>query len=93
MTPNTKYFTFIFQFFIVLRFALFFDNVFSEKDNEYLNFSLTNHFCGVILTKKTDEVKVMNTYRFSKHDMLNSWLAKYDYDTCRSMPLYSHRKK
>ncbi len=35
----------------------------------------------------------MNTYRFTKHDMQNSWLAKYDYDTCRSMPLYSFRKK
>ncbi len=35
----------------------------------------------------------MNTYRFTKHDMQNSWLVKYDYDTCRSMPLYSFRKK
>ena len=35
----------------------------------------------------------MKTYLFKKHDMQNSWLAKYDYDTCRSMPLYSHRKK
>lgn len=52
MTPKAKYFTFIFQFFIVLRFALFFENVFSEKDNEFLNLSLTNHFCGIIVTKK-----------------------------------------
>ncbi len=35
----------------------------------------------------------MNTYLLKKQDMQNSWLAKYDYDTCRSMPLYSFRKK
>ncbi len=29
----------------------------------------------------------MNTYLLKKHDMQNSWLAKYDYDTCRLIPL------
>jgi len=51
MTPKAKYFTFIFDFFEIRPFALFFDNSFSEKDNKFLNFSLTNHFCGVIVTK------------------------------------------
>ena len=52
MTPKAKYFTFFSKFFTLLCFALFFDNVFSEKDNKNRNFSLTNHFCGVIVTKK-----------------------------------------
>lgn len=51
MTKNDKYFTFIFDFFEIRLFALFFDNVFSEKDNKFSNSSLTNHLCGVIVTK------------------------------------------
>ena len=93
MTKNAKYFTFTFDFFEFRLFALFFDKSFGEKDNKFLNFFLTNCFRGVIVSKNKNEVKVMKTYRFTKHDMQNSWLAKYDYDTCRSMPLYSHRKK
>ncbi len=90
MTPNAKYFIFIFIFSKIRPFALFFDNGFSEKDNKILNFSLTNHFRGVIVTKKTDEVKVMKTYLFRKQDMQKSWLAMHDYDyACRLIPLYS----
>lgn len=52
MTPNAKYFTIIFIFLEIRPFALFSDNIFSEKDNKFSNFFLTNHFCGVIVTKK-----------------------------------------
>lgn len=52
MSKNAKYFAIFPKNSIVLCFALFFDNGFSEKDNKFSNFSLTNHFCGVIVTKK-----------------------------------------
>lgn len=52
MTKKAKYFTFIFDFFEIRPFALIFDNSFGKKDNKFSNFSLTNHFCGVIVTKK-----------------------------------------
>ncbi len=31
----------------------------------------------------------MNTYLLKKQDMNQMWLAQYDYDTCRLIPLYS----
>ena len=36
-----------------------------------------------------NEVKAMNTYLLKKQDMNQMWLAQYDYDTCRLIPLYS----
>ena len=35
-----------------------------------------------------NEVKAMNTYLLKKQDMNQMWLAQYDYDTCRLIPLY-----
>lgn len=51
MTPNAKYFTFIFDFFEFRPFALIFDNSFGKKDNKNPDFSLTNDFHSVIVTK------------------------------------------
>ena len=65
--------------------------MFKNKRNFTKNkfFIDNSKFVCYIDKKYIDEVKAMNTYLLKKQDMNQMWLAQYDYDTCRLIPLYS----
>ena len=64
--------------------------MFKNKRNFTKNkFFIDNSKFVCYIDKKQNEVKAMNTYLLKKQDMNQMWLAQYDYDTCRLIPLYS----